>query len=503
VSSPGDQRAEYVRKLGRIESRHAALLDRIGYGAYRATPDGRLIDSNSAFATILGYANAAAIRSLHLASDIYLDGDEYQRSHHAPKSSAYGEWRVTRWKRCDGSAVAVRLAERPVLARDGAVEEWEGLVEDVTERHRRDELLRRSERMASIGTTLAGVAHELNNPLAAIIGFAQLLLKRPLSEDDRVALEAINHEAIRSATVVKDLLAMVRKRDVERRVVVDMNDIVGYIARTRRYALETTGISCRVELDPLLPLVHGDRAQLEQVILNLLSNAEHAILPELDARRLSVGSITIRTRHDAMNVIVDVEDNGPGVPESDQSQIWDAFWTTKNEGEGTGLGLSVAHGIVVEHHGTISLDRTSSAGAQFVIRLPIAAPRRQLVAPSHASRPLDVMVVDPDAADLPFVERFLTSRGHAVINAGSGEAAVRIATQTAFDAVVCDARLIGRDGVPIALSLRAATGCSAARFVLSAPTRTESDHLLDALPDATITTLPYDIEELRRLVEGD
>ena len=131
---------------------------------------------------------------------------------------------------------------------------YDGIVEDVTERQRRDELLRRSERMASLGTTLAGVAHELNNPLAAIMGFTQLLLRKPWPSEDRAALETINHEAIRSATIVKDLLALTRKRDVERRVATNVNDIVGYIARTRRYALETAGIAASLSSTRRSPL---------------------------------------------------------------------------------------------------------------------------------------------------------------------------------------------------------------------------------------------------------
>ena len=117
-----------------------------------------------------------------------------------------------------------------------------------------------------------------------------MLLRKPWPLEDRAALETINHEAIRSATIVKDLLALTRKRDVERRVATDVNDIVGYIARTRRYALETAGIGCSVELQPALPPVHGDRAQLEQVMLNLLNNAEQALRTRVDETRADVAA---------------------------------------------------------------------------------------------------------------------------------------------------------------------------------------------------------------------
>ncbi|MGH7618266.1 MAG: hybrid sensor histidine kinase/response regulator [Gemmatimonadaceae bacterium] len=488
--------------IAQSEARYASLVERIGYGVYRSTPDGRFLEVNSVLVSILGYGSADEVIALDMARDIYLDPAERVRLAERDSPVA-NEWVGTQWKRRDGSAITVRLSVRRLMNERGELEAYDGIVEDVTERRRNDELLRRSERMASLGTTLAGVAHELNNPLAAIMGFTQLLLRKPWPTEDRAALETINHEAIRSAAIVKDLLSMTRKRDVERRMPTDINDIVGYIARTRRYALETAGVTCAVELWPALPAVFGDRAQLEQVILNLLSNAEHALTNADSRENRAAPRILIRTRHVRDQVVIELEDNGPGIPDAAQSQIWDPFWTTKDEGEGTGLGLAVVHGIVTDHGGTICLERTSDTGARFVVSLPVASDALVAQPAGQATRPLDVLVVDPGASDLLFVERFLTARGHAVVNAGSGELAVRLAGQTSFDAVLCDARLVGRDGVSIASALRAMQGCAASRFVLSSPEQLDGRSTPPTFEDAALVARPYDVEELRRLIEGE
>ncbi len=500
VSESHDLAEHYRSALARSEARYASLVERIGYGAYRSTVDGHFVDVNLVLVSMLGYASANELMALDLATDLYLDPTERARltSRRAP---AIPEWVTTQWKRRDGSAIIVRVSVRRVLDEHGTLEAYDGIVEDVTERRRHDELLRRSERMASLGTTLAGVAHELNNPLAAIMGFTQLLLRKPWPSEDRAALETINHEAIRSAAIVKDLLSLTRKRDVERRVATDVNDIVGYIARTRRYALETAGIGCVVELQPALPPVFGDRAQLEQVILNLLSNAEHA-LTNTDRETRAAPRVVIRTRHARGQVVIEIEDNGPGIPEAAQSRIWDPFWTTKDEGEGTGLGLAVVHGIVADHGGTICLETTADTGARFVVSLPVATETPASPQTGQAVRALDVLVVDPGASDLVFIERFLAARGHAVVNAGSGEIALRLASQSSFDAVLCDARLLGRDGTPIAAALRATDGCMEARFVLSAVGPVEEKPPAP-IEGAAFVARPYDVEELRRLIEGE
>ena len=344
--------------------------------------------------------------------------------------------------------------------------------------------------MATVGATLAGVAHELNNPLAAIVGFSQLLLKKTWPEDDRAALEAIQHEASRSAAIVKDLLALVRKHSVTGHVPTDLNDIVSYIARTRRYTLETAGIACVLDLDPHLPRVVGERTQLEQVVLNLLNNAEQALRANVDApsgaarrsrgRGQIVGTISIRTRSTEGHVMLEVEDDGPGIPDDMQSEIWNPFWTSRAGGEGTGLGLVIVRDIVTDHGGGVELDTSVAGLTRFSVRLPACAD----IAPeteTQASRPLDVLVVNVEASEMSFVERFLSARGHAVTNAKTADAALQLASRVTFDAVICDGRLTSGDGASVTASLRALPGCARARFV----------------------GRPNDIEELRRLVERD
>ena len=487
--------------LVRSEARYGALVDRAGYGVYRSSEEGQLVDANSALATMLGYRDPSDLLGLNLIRDIYADPDT--GAPHRQTSASFADWVDARWKRRDGSPITVRLSMRPIIGPAGQIEFVDGLVEDVTDRQRHDELLRRNERMATLGTTLAGVAHELNNPLAAIIGFSQLLLKKSWTADDRAALEAINHEAIRSATIVRDLLSLTRGREGARRAPVNLNQIIVYIVRTRRYALETTGIGCVLDLDSALPMVTGDPTQLEQVLLNLMNNAEQALRPCVDADHgPSAAHIAIRTRCENQEVILEVEDNGPGIPHESRAHIWDPFWTTKDEGSGTGLGLTVVHGIIADHGGTISLESAPGFGARFVVRLP-AIPDPRISDASRAIRPLDVLIVDPGASDLVFVERFLTSRGHAVINAANGELAVRLAGQTTFDAVVCAAGLFDHDGLPIASILRSTPGCARARFVLSSrglPGATQPHGVTDG---SAFIAHPYDVEELRRLIEGD
>jgi PAS domain S-box-containing protein len=441
----GDQ---LLRATELVDERYRALAARAGHGLFRATPDGRIVEINDTLATMLGFPDAGSLIGRRIDMDVYVNARDFEVMMALAGGEDFSRFIETRWKRCDGSPVTARVALRATWDLEGTPV-VDGMVEDVTERLHYQEMMRRSERLASLGTTLAGVAHELNNPLAAITGFTQLMLRRTVSEEDRTALETINHEALRAANIVRDLLALARQREVERREALFVNDVLGYVARTRRYALESHGVLLALDLDPDTPLVLGDSMQVEQVILNLVSNAEQALRSRVESQASGSGGvgsrpeIILRSRAADATAVIEVDDNGPGIPEEMLPRIWDPFWTTKDEGEGTGLGLSVVHGIVSSHGGTIDATRSPTGGARFTIRLPsmraVNAPVPDVDRNVRAARPLDILVTVANGDDLMFVVRFLTSRGHTVLSADDPERALRLAGALEFDAVICDA----------------------------------------------------------------
>ena len=487
------------RERAAADQRFDALVRRLGIGAFRAGADAAFLDANANVLAMLGYCDVEALRALDVTHDLYGDALEFARVQSHAAASDFGDWVETRWKRRDGSLLTVRVALRALLDERGALREYEGVVEDVTERVRRDELLRRSERMASLGTTLAGVAHELNNPLAAIMGFAQLLLRRPWPEEERGALETISHEAERSAKIVRDLLTLARKRESDERAPLSLNDVVGYILRTRRYAMDTYGIGCDMRLDPGLPLVRGDRAQLEQVVLNLVTNAEQALRNSsdaaTDARASSLPGISVRTWREGEQVLLEVSDNGPGIVAGTEGRIWDPFFTTREVGDGTGLGLTVVHNIVTDHGGTIDAENPAEGGARFLIRLPAVLASSGSAAPT-AARALDVLVIDANPTDLSFITRFLTSRGHAVLASGDVRRALSLAARLAFDAIVCEVGLALRHPELLERSHTLAAD-ERPRVVVSGDAPDGRPLPAGAVPIAK----PFDIEALRRAVE--
>jgi two-component system, NtrC family, sensor kinase len=236
-------------------------------------------------------------------------------------------------------------------------------VRNLTDERRLEEQLRQSEKLAALGELVAGVAHELNNPLAGISAFAQLLLEEELDTEQRDSVRLIKREADRAVGVIRDLLIFSRKTGPTR-APVDLNDILELTLRLRSYSLRSAGVDVRLELDRSIPRVRGDDQRLQQVLLNLIVNAEYAL------QRASSKRLTVRTQLVDRGVDILVSDTGVGMAEETRQRIFEPFFTTKPAGQGTGLGLSVSYGIVQAHGGSIIVESELGLGTTFRIFLP-------------------------------------------------------------------------------------------------------------------------------------
>jgi two-component system NtrC family sensor kinase len=328
--------------------------------------------------------------------------------------------------------------------------------------------LMESDRLAAVGELVAGVAHEVNNPLASISAFAQLLLRDgELTDAQRDSLEVIKAETLRASQVVRDLLAFAR-RSAPQREPLDLNLVVTRTLRLRHYQLSTNNIHVDTVLDRELPSVVGDARQLQQVCLNLVTNAIQAMAP------MGGGRLRVVTRTDGTSVLLEMTDTGPGIPPAARARIFEPFFTTKPEGEGTGLGLSVSYGIVTAHHGTIEVAETSSSGTRFRITLPSAGaasgndpqgPSNGPLLPRSPLHGVRLLVVDDESALRSGLEAFGQLRGFTVLTAADGEDAFERIQRTAIDAIVCDLRMPELDGVGLYERLRHERPGLAARMV--------------------------------------
>jgi two-component system NtrC family sensor kinase len=222
--------------------------------------------------------------------------------------------------------------------------------------------------MAAVGQLVSGIAHEPNNPLTSIMGYAQLLLGHGLNTAQFSEAGKVFREAERARRIVKNLLYFARENEPER-TRVDLNEIVERTLALRSYELKVEDILIERDLAPELPETMADPHQLQQVVLNLLVNAEQALLQDRGK-----GTVRIRTRlAEGNRISVEVSDDGPGIPREIVSRIFDPFFTTKPAGLGTGLGLSIVYGIVKQHDGEVTVENQLGGGARFIVELPVIA----------------------------------------------------------------------------------------------------------------------------------
>ena len=393
---------------------------------------------------------------------------------------------LIRLRRADDSPMWVEVTATLHAADDPP--RLDALVRDVSERRKleaqgRDpgQELVQSEKMAALGQTISGVAHELNNPLATILTCAERLASRPVKAETKRGVETILGEAERAARIVRNLLTFARKKGNTTRALVDMNGLVRDTLALRAYEQRLSNISTLDALASGLPNIFSDPHQVKQVLLNLIINAEQAMLAA-NGR----GSLVARSWYDAAEgmVALEVNDDGPGFSEEVRKRIFDPFYTTKAIGKGTGLGLTVAYAIVQEHGGKIRVESTPGAGASFFVSFPAGAGVSQ-AAPAAASLPAApagarVLLVEDEPALAAAVADSLADAGYRVERAADGEEARERVESRPFDLVICDLKMPRLDGRAFYRLLRERNPSLARRmiFVTGDVAGTDADRFL-------------------------
>ncbi len=403
---------------------------------------------------------------------------------------------------------------------------------DSTEARLLQERLLQSEKMASVGQLVSGVAHELNNPLTGVMGFAQLLLARDIDETSRGQVRTIYGEAERAAKIVQNLLSFARRRKPAKEMT-DVNALLAQVLELRSYDFAIRNIALDMELDPRMPMCWVDPDQVQQVFFNVVKNAEQAMIEAKGGGRLTVRTEAVRRHANgerevgaeaaATGVRITIADEGPGISAEAQRRIFDPFFTTKEAGQGTGLGLTISYSIVDEHGGRVWAENRPSGGAAFMIELPIGErPRsrgRDEAANDAAIEPADrgasiggtspakpsyqVLVVDDEESIRLLLRDILEMDNHRVEVAASGIEAWERLDGHSFDVIITDMKMPGMDGATFFREVRQRDPALAQRIIfITGDTVSPDTRAFLEMVTNPVLSKPFKIGPLRDAMEG-
>src|SRR5271154_926392 len=446
------QRAE--GKWLQVEAELSSVLDSMQTGTILLDAAGRIRFCNARFGQYFGmerrqlqsletFENLSALVSPRFRTPENFDAP-WRSFAEGQRVPGHDELELTRPTR----RILERFA-RPVLDREGRAVGWLELYYDVTGERQGQSKPLQTEKMAAVGQLVSGIAHELNNPLTAIMGYGQLLLGQGLAPEQYSEASKVFQQAERARRIVKNLLYFARENEPER-TRVDLNEIVERTLALRSYELRVENILVECELAGDLPETMADPYQLQQVVLNLLTNAEQALLQERGQ-----GKVKIKTRvADGQRIAIEISDDGPGVPRGIASRIFDPFFTTKPPGVGTGLGLSIVYGIVKQHGGEVTFENQSGGGARFVVELPlleIPLKESEPAVPEVANALLPVrsgriLVVEDEPSVAQLIVDVLREEGHQVEAVLESQEGLARLSRAHYDLVVCDLRMPRLDG---------------------------------------------------------
>jgi PAS domain S-box-containing protein len=434
--------------LRQSEERYRTIMEDMEEGYYEADLTGNITFVNDSMSRILGYENGEMIGTNYCS---YVGGDE-SRQIYKDVNSVYRTRKPAKWFSWEfltksGETRFIEASVAPRLNAQGEVIGFRGIFNDVTERKAIEQQVLMTSKLASIGELASGVAHELNNPLTGVIGYAQLLIdSKNVPQEVKSDLNKVYQESQRAAKIVQNLLSFARRRKPEKRYF-DANELIQKTLELRSYELKTSNIKVDVDLEPELPEIKADYYQIQQVILNIVINAEQA-LAETGRR----GKIAVTTSVIKDHIRISIADNGPGIPKENISRVFDPFFTTKEVGKGTGLGLSVCHGIVVAHGGSIYAESEEGKGAEFIIDLPIAVEEEPdsgdvVTAGIKDNRRYrrkaseNILIIDDESGVRDVLTRTFSETGYRTDSASDAKCALTKLNKNGYDLFIIDLKL--------------------------------------------------------------
>jgi two-component system, cell cycle sensor histidine kinase and response regulator CckA len=500
------------RALRRSGADYRAIVEQATYGIYRSSLAGRFLKVNPALVAMLGYETEAQVLALELDRDVYVDAAERARTIETVRALDHITGIQVLWKRRDGHHIAVRLSGRVVRSEGGAIKGFEMMAEDVTEQRALERALQQAQKMETIGRLTSGIAHDFNNLLTVILAQGNLMAKAlPASSPElRRDLEELTDAARRGAELVHRLLGFSRHETLDLRPLSVPEWVQEELHTLRRLVPATIEIRCDTE--PEAGVVEADSGALEQILLNLATNARDA-MPTGGTLHLDVR----RTRLDAEDrplhawvkpgvyVCLAVSDTGAGMDPQTQARVFEPFFTTKPAGVGTGLGMAMVYGLVKQHNGFVHLYSEVGQGTTVKLYLPLSHEQALPAGPAGAEETLPggsdtILLVEDDPHLRAVAQRLFEKVGYRVFTAADGQeglAAYR-ARAAGVDLVITDMVMPKRSGVQLFETIRAAEPAGKRVKVLftSGYPAAEFRQSLAGDPHVAFVTKPWTASEL-------
>ncbi len=433
-------RKEALHKLQNIMDHFPDLI-------YTTDMEGRLTEFSRGGTSMLGYSRAEALALT--CADLYPEPAARERMHALLHEGIPLHNFETTVRGRDGLVRDVLVATAVLKDDTGVPSGTVGIIKNVTDLKAARTNLIQAEKLSALGEVVSGVAHELNNPLAGVLGYAQLLMSGPMESRQQRSVERIFESALRCQKIVQNLLAFARRYPSAKRYL-GLNGIIEKTLDLKAYQLRVNNLQVVKRLEQGLPKTMLDFNQIQQVLLNIINNAQYAITSDRGQ-----GTLTVSTRVEDGRIQLRVADDGPGIAPEILGRIFDPFFTTKPVGEGSGLGLSVSYGIVRDHGGRIWGESVAPRGTAVFVELPIVAAEDgdsaarggdDVAGRKESDRILRILAVDDEPVILDLIVDALSRDRHSVVTASNAREALTKIEQGSYDVLLIDLKMPEMDG---------------------------------------------------------